>query len=223
MKVSLNKDSWHFKYYTHCIGGNPPRTLCPYFWIMVSLILASPFIGLANLISYVVKTLVTLRYKMSPIKKQTPKPQKTYEELIKELEKQNELHDRRRERWSKVGDFMSIISKWVMLPLLIVGLVISIYLAGDTMGWMSFLIRIGISILLIGVFITLIHYSIKYERELGRGFNKVFRIINPLNWKLIQIIGEMIVAGYTKACPLVDWVGEDKNENSVQEININQK
>ena len=39
-----------------------------------------------------------------------------------------------------------------------------------------------------------------------------FKFINPLRFKFVQIIGQMIKAWYTKACPLITWEGKSQDE-----------
>jgi hypothetical protein len=216
MNVTLNKDSWHFKYYKHCIGGNPPRTLCPYFWIMVSLILASPFFGIFAVVKFIGKQIDKITKNIKSNNGKPPKPQKTIEELVVEMEKEREKYYRNQKNWSKVGDISSLFFKWVVSPLGVLSFLYMLYDTAIEMGFIAFLIRVGLWVLALSVLVSFIHYSVKYERELGRGFNKVGRKINPFNWKFIQIIGEMIVAGYTKACPIVDWVEDEEIQNDLE-------
>ena len=218
MNVTLNKDSWHFKYYKHCIGGNPPRTLCPYFWIMVSLIIASPLFGFFAVVKFISKQVdkLTNNVKLFNSKSKPPKPQKTMDEMIVEMEKEREKYYRNQKNWSKVGDITSLFFKWVVLPLLGLLILYGLYDTATEIGLIAFLIRVGIWVLALVVIVAFIHFTVEYERELGRGFNKIGRTINPFNWKFVQIIGEMIVAGYTKACPIVEWVEDEDIQNDLE-------
>lgn len=55
MLVNLNKNSWHSKYYNFVKGYYPTyefKSLCPYFWTIVSFILLSPVIVLWKVFKY---------------------------------------------------------------------------------------------------------------------------------------------------------------------------
>lgn len=82
MLVNLSRSSWHSKYYNFVKGYYPTyefKSLCPYFWTIVTLILLLPVIliwkGIKNLI-------ITPTKKISQIVKKEPK-NKPYKEPTK--------------------------------------------------------------------------------------------------------------------------------------------
>lgn len=93
MIINLSRASWHANYYKWVKGNYPTyqfKSLCPYFWTIVFLILCFPLI-------LVLKTLGTIK-RVIPIKKST----KRYSELDKEQTKFSKW-------WNKNQD---LIVKW---------------------------------------------------------------------------------------------------------------
>lgn len=75
------------------------------------------------------------------------------------------------------------------------------------------LLQIGIGILAVSILVGFVWAGVEYGDRIARPIGKFFRVINPLNWKFVQIIGEMIYAWYKNACPLITWEGDAKKVN----------
>lgn len=208
-EVKLNKNSWHFKYYSLVVSDNAPKSLCPYFWTMVLLIILSPIVGLGLGYVYIFKNVSIFFNKVIPKKK---RKEPTYEELCAKWDK-IELNKKKRERfWSKAGDVFLFFIKYIFLPFIILFTGYFMYIQITESGWLTTLRSLGLIILL-----TLFIFGLsKLSEFIGNNFNKLpktmFKNFNPFNWKLIQIIGHMIKAQYTKMCPLITWEGEDKSK-----------
>ena len=98
------------------------------------------------------------------------------------MEKEREKYYRNQKNWSKVGDITSLFFKWILSPLGVLSFLYMLYDTATEMGFIAFLIRVGLWVLGLSILVAFIHYTVKYERELGRGFNKVGRKVNPFNW-----------------------------------------
>jgi len=168
-QVSLNKNSWHFKYYSFVVSDTPPKTLCPYFWTMIALIFMSPLIGLISSFVFIHKHISLFFDKIVPKKE---KKEKSFEQIEKEWKVMKENKKRREEKWNKIG-------------------------------WIKFLIHLGLAILIIALFLGFIFLWEKFTDKVIDKIN--FKRLNPLSWKITNIIGEMIKTAYTKACPLITW------------------
>jgi hypothetical protein len=223
MGITLNKNSWHFKYYSSMISETPPRSLCPYFWTMVLLIIISPIIGLAFLISLIGKKINSavdyVKFLFRSKEPEIKKPQKSIEELIAEMDKKYAAELVRTQRWNKAGDVVSKIVRWVVSPLMAIFVLVSLGGAIYDAGWLSTLSAIGIIILVVGFILGLIYVIEEYGSRMGYKISKFFSFINPLNWKVVIIIGEMIKTAYTKACPLITWEGNDVKESKTESYN----
>ena len=199
-QVSLNKNSWHFKYYSFVVSDTPPKTLCPYFWTMVALIIISPLIAAITLFVFIHKHISLFFDSVVPKKE---KKEKSYEQVEKEYRQMKERKKKRESFWNKVGDKCSWFFKFIILPLLLVALIYTVFKYGVKIGWKSFLIHIGLAILIIALFFGFIYL---WEKLIDKVYGKIsFKRLNPFSWKITNIIGEMIKTAYTKACPLITW------------------
>ena len=215
MQVTLNKDSWHYRYYSAMVGSKPPRTLCPYFWIMVALIIISPIVGSIFLIGKITTFISESYNKLKPKK---VKPSETYEETLARWDRERAAEDKRYLFWNKVGNISSKFFKWVILPLLGITILYLLSSSAYQMGWLGTLITILVFSGILGIMLSIYWLLDRYGEVVGGGFVRlvvtIFKFINPFNWKVTMIIGEMIKAGYTKACPLIQWdenLEESKN------------
>jgi len=215
MQVTLNKDSWHYKYYSAMVGSKPPRTLCPYFWIMVALIIISPIVGSIFLIGKIT-TFISKSY--NKLKPKKVKPSETYEETLARWDREHATEAKRYLFWNKVGDISSKFFKWVILPVMGIGLLYMLSSSAYQMGWLTTLVTILVILFIIGIMLSIYWLIDRYAEVVGGGLVRlvvtIFKFINPFNWKITMIIGEMIKAGYTKACPLIQWdenLEESKN------------
>jgi hypothetical protein len=195
-QVTLNKNSWHFKYYSMIVSDTPPKTLCPYFWTMVSLIFISPVIGVIIIIKY-----VSLFFDKIVPKKE--KKEKSYEQIEMEWKQMKEREKKREAFWNKIGDKFSWLFRFIFLPSLLIVLIYTLVKFGVKLGWMRFLIHLGLALLIIAIFLGFIYL---FEKFIDKVFVKInFKKLNPFKWKITNIIGEMIKTAYTKACPLITW------------------
>lgn len=217
MNVTLNLNSWHFKIYSKVVGKTPPKTLCPYFWSLVAITILSPFILMVFLVGRCIDAFFWLKTKLIP-KRQIK--QKTFEErekevadMIKKWEEEERKAKIKTERWNKIEKITLFIAKWTILPLLVIGLIVVIIFAGNTIGWGMFLLKVVIALLMLGTIVTFIwlwdKYSDKIFTPIGKGLIK----LNPLKWQVTQLIGGMIYSLYVKACPMIKWEGEVTEEN----------
>lgn len=218
MNVTLSKDSWHYKIYKRVLGGNPPMSLCPYFWSIVGILIVSPILliilGGPKLIDSFKKILPTINLKSKP------KPEKTYEQMVQEyldIQTKNRIRDARINRLVNFGTSFLI---WVVVPVLAMILIWIIYDAGVKVGWLNLLLGLVYAIggmgVCIGVIYGFIYLIERYSDSIGGTMGKFFKFINPLNWSIVQMIGGMIYATYKKACPIIDW-GTDKS--TTEEVN----
>ena len=82
MLVTLNKSSWHVKYYYWVTGNNPTfkfRSICPYFWTMVLYIISLPLILLWKIFKFLlVKSVVVpmMDYVDKKLEERSNKPKK---------------------------------------------------------------------------------------------------------------------------------------------------
>jgi hypothetical protein len=183
-KITFNKNSWHFWYYSNVFSKEQPKVLCPYYWIMVYLILMSP------IILPILGIKKTFHYIGSKFKTDKPKLEKEYN------------HKKEMKRL-KIGEMIGKILS-VMLVILLVGLLGYAIVHGiSKYGWLTALKKVLIHLLMglgisasIIVLLTICWYTIK-------GFR--FICLKLYNTNFIQVPKEMVVAIYKKACPIIEW------------------
>ena len=212
-QVKLNKDSWHFKYYSMIVSSNPPKSLCPYFWTMVLLILLSPLVGLIMSIVYIMKYITMFFDWIVPKKEKKQKSMKEYQrEYKKIMETQKEKEKRREKFWNSVGDKFSWFFTYIFVPSGLLLLIYKVFSVAVKVGWLKFLIYFGLAILTLGLIVGFIIFVETFGGRIGKFISKCLSILNPFNWKVTKICGEMIVATYTKMCPIITWEGKEENE-----------
>ncbi len=189
-KVTLNKDSWHYKYYKSIVTeDDAPKTLCPYFWTMVALIFFSPVIfffrGLFKVIEFFdnkkskrVKTLTDEQYQ-----KKFDNKEKTLKILI-------------------------IIGKVVL------GLIVGFFVFIFGLLLFSGVQKLGIWGMIRGILLTIGFGTICYFL-LGFIIDKSHYVGKFFKLKIFTIPIQMIIATYKRACPLVDW---KSNETELVEV-----
>ena len=184
---------------------NPPKSLCPYFWILVGLIVTSPIVLLISTIEKV-SSFIKSKLPKRKLNTNSPKPVKTFEQIEAEWDAARLKEKKKEAFFEKIGKVFGKIFVYVIFPVIsISGIAVLIYKA-NKVGWLETLIILGI---LIG-FILFIFGIVwlgnlffdKYFDTLVRYIGKFFRFI----FKPFRLIGLMIKAIYEKACPLVDWV-----------------
>jgi hypothetical protein len=219
MNVNLKKESWHYKIYAAVIDDNPPKSLCPYFWSLVAIFVFSPLILFVFSIMWIDKK---IKHLWSLIYKPKPKPQKSWEILVKE----NEVKRIKREKIRKIKDNVSngvrFVSVYYLVPILLVLFILLIYTVGDKMGWLEFFMTVGLAIGIVAV-VALILLGVaylleKYSNKLTNMLVGVIDYINPFKWGIFQIVGGMIYATYKKSCPIINW--EDNIETKKETENV---
>ena len=202
-QVTLNKNSWHFKYYSLIVSDTPPRSLCPYFWTMILLMAMSPIMLLGF-------SCIKISKLFNKIKPKATKKVETEEQRFARWDREDKKERKRIAFWNKAGDKFVLILKYVFLPIVLCLIVYHMYIAGEKNGWLNLLIYFGVGILVALFFVGVILFFETYGSKIGGAIGKVLSFINPFNWKVTKICGEMVKAQYTKMCPIITWVGEDK-------------
>lgn len=202
MAIKLNADSWHYRMFKREFQySEPPRTLCPYFWITIALCIITPFQMLFRGFDRMMTKIVSVFPKKRKV-------EKTIDEWEREYKEQREKQKIKQARMEKIGKFFGKVFIFGVVPILLIGLVYGMYLQISKIGWRDGLIAFGVilafTIILIG-FVKLFELFLnRYASKIGRGITKfAIFIATPLRW-----VGWMIKAGYEKACPLVEWEGD---------------
>ena len=188
MKIQLNKNSWHFNYYSSVISDRTPKTLCPYFWTMVTLIVLSPV-----LLPFMLGIKIN---KMIPKKKPVPK-KSIFDMTDEELDVETKRINKRLKRSEIVGKIVMTI-----FILFIVSLVVlTFYLGAKKDGWFEVLKTM---FSLIGLW-SVMYFTITFliEHNVGSKVSKMLCGVSKCN--IIRVPVEMIKSFYTKACPLINW------------------
>ena len=182
MEVTFNKKSWHFKYYSWVLETtNTPKSLCPYFWSMIALIVLSPIVLFFKLIIFLSDLNIDRKYKKIN--------NMTEEEKIKKRKRENKINN----GLEYAGKGFLILMALFVVFIIVFGL----YSTVKKVGWWE---TICVIFAIIGFLTTL--FLITYVIMEMKLFNKI------LNSKVIQVPVAMVKAIYTKACPLIKW--EDK-------------
>lgn len=187
MEVSLSRKSWHARYYNFVKGHYPTydfKSLCPYFWTILSLVLLLPLILLWKGFKYLTVKPITkvLDRRMDKILSE-PYKRKEPSKLSKWYEKNN-----------------SLIGKWVgrlyfgfmglMLLIAFVGLIIKLF--QDKGAWMGIVyIFAWVGFITIGVF-------------------SIWGLISFFETDTWKIIRGMVYSVKNKVCPMITW--EDKRK-----------
>lgn len=67
MQINLKKDSWHYKLQCTIVGKTNFQNFCPYFWLTIFCLLASPFYFGAKLIGKIFMWIISLLFLAAPI------------------------------------------------------------------------------------------------------------------------------------------------------------
>ena len=182
MKIELNKKSWHFKYYSFVINSEAPKSLCPYFWSLVAIILFSPVI-----LSF--KLGAKLGDLLSKKKGESKSPFKMTEEELDEYIKKIQKKSKKSE---KIGKIVFMMFMWMVTLLLCLGL----YDCTQKIGLFATIMN-GFTIFGFLSFIFLV-INFLIEKNVGLKVRKVFG-------RVFKIPVAMIKAIYEKSCPLISW------------------
>lgn len=195
-QVTLNTNSWHFKYYSTIVSETPPKTLCPYFWIMTLLIIMSPFFGVAFGLSFIAKNINNFFDSILPKSKKKERTMEEWEEYFREED--------RKLLWC---------FKFIILPVILILVCYLVY--QHKVGWFVILMTLAISLSFAALIFGFVYLVEKYGSFVGEKIWNVIKFVNPLRWKITLIIVEMIKVSYTKACPIITWEGKTKQDETI--------
>jgi hypothetical protein len=186
MIVNLNRNSWHSKFYKFVKGYYPTfvfKSLCPYFWTIISFIVFLPLILLYKIGKTSTNTVTTQVNKLNLTKK--PK-----------------------ESFVVVKPPSKISVWWNKRQKIIIKTICVIYL---TLTGLFLLYMLGLGLLILfkekGIWMTFIHIF----AFIGAFFTTMLAIWGIASffmtdtWKMIM---GMIYSSKNKVCPAIDW--EDK-------------
>lgn len=206
MNITLNKNSWHYKIYSKIVDDTPPKSLCPYFWTLVAILIFLPLILVVMGYVWVGKRINNIKNSVSPRK---DVPAMSIEDINKKIEKDEEKRKKKLEIHKKFLKIFQLFIQWILLPFL-----------GGFLIWVFYSIiqKDGILVSLIPILIVMVFVILvfgitlfldKYGERIGGGLSKFFNLINPFKWSITQIIGGMIYATYKKVCPIINWETDD--------------
>lgn len=206
MKVTLNKQSWHYRLFKKELPyTNTPASLCPYFWTIVGLCLVTPFLlvgrGLERLSKWVSNLI--------PKSKEVVKPEQSHDEWLKEWNDKIKKDRIKMQRIDKIGKVVVTVLLISLLITVVFVLGHSLYMLATNSTLIQFFVGLGIAIGFAGFLYVVVEGFTKYGHYLGDWIISFFKWINPFKWSITKMIGWMVVAGYKKMCPLVEWSGEE--------------
>lgn len=185
MKIELNKNSWHFNYYSAVISSNPPKSLCPYFWSLVAITLFAPLI-LLFLLAAKIGRLLPKKNKI------TKSPfDMNQEELSKHLEKYNK-QAKQAKKAEKTGKIVFLF----FISLVVFVICFGFYEIIQRDGFFQTIINLFTIFGFFSFLFLIINFLIDKNvgSKVGKLFGRVFKI--PL---------AMINSFYEKNCPLISW------------------
>lgn len=194
-QVELSQDSWHFKIYSKFISSEKPKSLCPYFWTWVAMLLLAPFVlVMSPLVVIISKVLDYLDERESKL---------SYEEW-------KAKHDKKQVWWNKfwkvVGNIIKKIVIYGVIPAAAVVLFYTLYKNVGVIDWYKVLLAIGAGLGVVATVILLVQgIAIIHVKFYNSHIKPFLKAVNPVNWKVTKLIGTMIVATYKKACPIIIW------------------
>lgn len=178
MNITLSKNSRHFKIYSTVFSDIAPKSLCPYFWSWVLIVLWSP----AILLIWIMKTLTGLFEKKPKSKKSVNNM--THDEFMVEVDKMNKRSEKTEMIGKIVFGVFLIFTGGITL--------LATYLQIQKDGLFVFLRNL---FSIIG-FLFCLYWVIVL-------ITKNFKRIGELN--VIKVPLAMIKAVYTKTCPIINW------------------
>lgn len=192
-QISLSRDSNHFRLYKKITKMEPPMSLCPYFWIWVSIIVFSPLILLYKGLLFI----------HSKVRKHN------FEEKGTDYYPKKE---RRVRRWHNLGKIVErgfyICSGLFCLIVIGYGLYENIKQGITWSQVFEVLKGIGLFILILVISCVVCYFlvkTIKFTFNPNNRFMKFITKIGDYIGKGFLIAGEIIYAKYVKACPLIKW------------------
>jgi hypothetical protein len=195
MAIKLKAESWHYKFFKKQLPyTSAPRTLCPYFWMLVGLLVTYPIIKIGNGID----TFFTWLVGFIPKTKEKEQSQEEWEREYKEKRRKAKIKE---EKMHRIGKFFSNIFFYGVLP--IIGCILIYFIGRELIRipLINTLVAFGICIVLAVIIVGIVELG---ERWGDKVIDFLIKIIGtPIKWCWL-----MIKAGYEKACPLVEWEGE---------------
>jgi hypothetical protein len=191
MQVSLSRHSWHARYYKWVKGYYPTyefKSLCPYFWAIVSFILLLPVFLLWKGFKLLLNSTVEPIHKgiVSVVGKSVSEPYKK-----NEPGKFRQWYDRNDK---KIGEWFGRIYFGFMGLILLIILVGSIIKLFQEKGaWLGFIYIFAF----IGAFTTIVFV--------------IWGLISLFETDTWRMIKGMAYSTKNKVCPMIQW---DKNESS---------
>lgn len=187
MQVSLSKNSWHAQYYNWVKGYYPTyefKSLCPYFWTIVSFILLSPVFVLWKLIKSLTVKPITKVIERS-VDKSLSKPHK-------EPNKFSKWYDRNDK---KIGNFFAYTYFGGMLLILLIVLIGLLMESVTKNGvWMTLVYTFAI----IGGLVTL--------------FFVIWGIMHIFETETWRMIKGMSYSVKNKVCPMIEWKTDENTQ-----------
>lgn len=178
MNITLKKDSWHFKIYSKVLSDKAPKSLCPYFWSWVLIILGSPFYLLIGIMQF-----------LSKLFEKKPEPKKSIHDMtVEEIKEETERLIKKDKRNEMVGNI--ILGFWLVFSLILI--VIGVYAGIMKEGWYSFFRMIFSLIGMVTTGYWTVRLIAHYSEKIG-------------NSNVIKVPVAMVKAIYTKTCPIINW------------------
>lgn len=189
MEISLSKQSWHARYYNWVKGYYPTyefKSLCPYFWTILTLVLLSPVIVLWKVFNklMVKSTDNVISYLVKESFNQPSKPRK-------ESSKFSKWYDRRGE---KIVEWFSKVYLITMGLIALIVIISSIVILFQEKGaWLGFVYIFAI----IGGITTFI-----------LSLWGIISFFETDSWKMIK---GMMYSTKNKVCPMITWKNNEDN------------
>lgn len=181
--IILSTDSWHYKFYYKWFNSEPPKTLCPYFWIMFVLMIISPMLFLVD--------------KIPSSWLQSENKELNYEKKMEKFNKQKKSML----FWDKVGDYFLWVTQYIIFPIVVSFFIYSIYFAINQITKNELLIILWILIGFLTGFGILTFLVFKLPHLISN--------YNLFKSNFFVILKEISKSYYIKACPIIRW----KNKN----------
>jgi hypothetical protein len=178
MNITLKKDSWHFKIYSKVFSDKAPKSLCPYFWKWVAILLASPILILFWLMGFLTKLF-----------EPKPKPKKFIHDMTEdELREESERLRKKDIRSEKIAKIFLGISVLFLLSIMVVAMYAGVKKDGLFNFFRDLFSLVGLAF---SVYWTIVILS-KTSKKIGDS-------------NVVKVPLAMIKAIYTKTCPIINW------------------
>ena len=187
MQITLNKKSWHYRYYD-IVFTREPKSLCPYFWSLVTMIIFSPVIIPIYLI-------VEGFMKMIDLFPSKPPRQRTDEEWVRRYKREDLLN--------KIGKIVGKIFMLLLFGSMVVGVVVDALIFAEKIGWYNLIRDVLAALATLGIAGWILYLSLTHSKKISNLVRSVLFFI--FRYSGLIIVSEMIKTIYTKACPIIKW------------------